>query len=283
MSTGTHDLEAQIVHAEQAVIERDDRLLRQGNQVIARVSRGFKRYLGPGLLASAGAVLLAWMAPSRHVPSATGQVGRAAAHAVPWAMLVPVVWPLLPPTWRRRFSPATASALMGVAAPLLGALLPGRREVQTAPEVDLARYAGRWFEIARLPTPFERRCAGDATATYTPRAEFVEIDNRCRGYDGGERRALGIGVAVAGSHGAKWEVSLSPRWLRWLPFSWAGYWILQVDPQYQTAVAGTPGRKGLWLLARSPTIDDATFQRMVDCAAAQGYQVKRLKRVQHSA
>jgi apolipoprotein D and lipocalin family protein len=92
----------------------------------------------------------------------------------------------------------------------------------------------------------------------------------------------GAARPVDGSQGAKLELNLLPAALRWLPLSWSGHWILHVDDDYQHAVVGTPDRKGLHVLARSPWADEATTQRLIGHAAAQGYRIDRLQRIVHS-
>jgi apolipoprotein D and lipocalin family protein len=273
------DLETRIQRAERAVGERDQRVLQRSRELLSRVEHGARRGVGGGLLAGLTALGVAWWMPSRR--RAALPAAQPAAASVPWAALVPLLWPLLPPTVRRRLSPATAAMLAGVGVPLLRSMLPQRAPVHTVAEVDLARYAGRWYEMARLPAPRDGGCASAATATYTLRGDQLEIDQRCRSTDGSERRAQGVAYAVEGSRGAKLEVSLWSAWLRWLPWAWAGHWIVDVDAAYQHAVVGTPGRQGLWLLARQPHIDEATYARMVGIAAAQGFRVDRLQRIQH--
>ena len=273
------DLETRIRRAEQAVGERDQRVLQRGRELLGRVEHGARRGVGGGLLAGVAALGVAWLMPSRRrsaLPAAAP-----AAPSVPWAALVPLLWPLMPPTVRRRLSPATAAMLAGVGVPLLRSMLPQRAPLHTVAEVDLARYAGRWYEMARLPAPRDGGCASAATVTYTLRGDQLEIDQRCRVADGSERRAQGLAYAVEGSRGAKLEVSLWAAWLRWLPWAWAGHWIVDVDAAYQHAIIGTPGRQGLWLLAREPRIDEATYARLVGVAAAQGFRVDRLQRIQH--
>jgi apolipoprotein D and lipocalin family protein len=280
--TDDDDLDSRIERAEQAVAERDRRVLRHGRHLVARIERGARLSVGRGLFAAVSALVLAWLLPSRRRTAAVPASGAAgAAPGMQWAALVPLLWPLLPPPLRRRISPGTVALVAGVGVPLLRSLVPQRQALQTAAEVDLARYAGRWYEIARLPAAFEGPGAGDASTTYALRGDHVEIDMRCRGADGRVRSAKGIGYAVEGSRGAKLDISLWPRWLRWLPLAWAGYWIIDVDPGYQHAVVGTPGRKGLWLLARSPQIDQAQYQRMLGIAVAQGFRVDRLQRIRH--
>lgn len=287
MADPSPDLETRIRLAERAVIERDRRVRRRGGELVQRIERGAKRGVVAALLAGVAALGLGWTAPARGLGAAPPRgpgpgPGAASTSPAAWAALVPLVWPWLPPTWRRRVSPATAALVVSVGLPMVRALLPARPPVTTAPDVDLRRFAGRWYEIARLPAPAHGACAADATATYTLGDDHVRVDHRWRGRDGVERRAHGIAYVVESSRGAKLDVSLFPRGLRWLPWAWTACWILEVDAHYRHAVVGSPGRKGLSLLARSPRIDDATYQRLVGIAAARGYRVDRLQRIPQS-
>lgn len=267
----TSRLEARIAQAEQAVIERDRRVRMYGRSLATAVETRLARLRGPGLFSAVVALFL----------PGPGRERSGTARGLSWAALIPFLWPWMPAAVRRRMSATTATLIVGMAAPALARLRPQREPVKTVDAVDLARFAGRWYELARLPAIFDGGCARDATTTYTLHRRHIEIDNRCRLPSGRERRAVGVVLPVAGGGGARLEVSLFPPWLRWLPFAWGGHWVIALDRDYQTAVVGTPERRGLWLLARTPVVDETTYQGMVARAAGQGYDVARLKRVQH--
>ena len=72
-------------------------------------------------------------------------------------------------------------------------------------------------------------------------------------------------------------MSFAPPWLRWLPWAWADYWILDVDPHYRCALVGTPDRRHLWMLSRAPSLSSAGMQRLLEQAQAQGYDISRLQ------
>ena len=183
-----------------------------------------------------------------------------------------------------KFQSLKPKVLVGVAAAAVGWLLVGARRPrvmappQTAPTVRLHSYAGRWFELARLSNPFEAVCDHNVTATYVPRPDGrFDVINRCETRRGRLRQAQGIARVVSGSADAKLKVSFAPRALRWMPFAWADYWILDVTPDYSAALVGTPGRNALWLLGRSPTIEQGTLERLLARAAALGYDIAALK------
>ena len=141
--------------------------------------------------------------------------------------------------------------------------------------VDLQRYAGTWYEQARLPNRFQRDCTGQVSATYEVLAGGpVSVTNRCAKADGSTETAHGIArvVPVSGQPGAgRLEVSFAPRWLSWVPLVWGDYWIMQLDADYQVALVGTPNRKYLWVLTRAPQIDSARLQALLDYARGTGF------------
>ena len=148
----------------------------------------------------------------------------------------------------------------------------------TVAEVDVPRYMGRWHEIARLPMRFQNDCVRDVTADYRLNENrSVTVLNRCRKADGEMIEATGLAKA-ADAGGSKLKVTFLPKGLRWLPFGKASYWILRLDASYQTALVGTPDRKYLWLLSRTPDIDEAVYQRYLDTAREQGYDLDGLIR-----
>jgi apolipoprotein D and lipocalin family protein len=151
------------------------------------------------------------------------------------------------------------------------------RPLPVVPHVDLTRYAGAWYELARLPNWFEKSCASDTKATYTLNPDGkIAVLNECRKADGSAKAAKGT-ARLASKNGPNTKLKVTFFW----PFS-GDYWIIDLDPDYRWAVIGEPGRKYFWILARSPRIDEALFNRIVARATAQGYNLTNLLRVRHS-
>lgn len=154
-------------------------------------------------------------------------------------------------------------------------------------EVDLNKYAGRWYEIARLPMYFQRNCNSDVTATYTlnkdkaGNLDSVNVVNQCRKEDGSMMKAEGL-AKPSNSSGSQLKVSFLPSWLRWMPVGKADYWVLQLDEEYQNALVGTPDNKYLWILSRQPTLSQSTFDQYINVAKAQGYDINELKITTHT-
>ncbi|MBI5083173.1 MAG: lipocalin family protein [Acidobacteria bacterium] len=149
--------------------------------------------------------------------------------------------------------------------------------LQVVPSVDLARYAGKWYEIARLPNRFQRDCAADTTATYILRSDGkITVINECSKADGRRKAAKGT-AHVADPKGPNTKLKVTFFW----PFS-GNYWIIDLDPEYSWAVVGEPGRDFLWILSREPRLDEALYQRILERVKQQGYKVERLmKTAQH--
>ncbi|GHC10614.1 lipocalin family protein [Thermomonas carbonis] len=142
--------------------------------------------------------------------------------------------------------------------------------------LDLQRYAGQWHEIARLPMFFQRNCVANVTATYTPRADgMIGVRNACDDKEGEAMVSEGVARPVSGQPG-QLEVRFAPDWLAWAPMTWADYWVVELDPDYQWAVVGGPSRKYLWLLSRTPSMSPAQFDAIKARAARRGYPVDRL-------
>ena len=147
---------------------------------------------------------------------------------------------------------------------------------QPVSTLDLNRYAGTWHEIAHLPMYFQRKCQDRITATYTLRADGrIHVRNACRTKAGKEDVAHGIAKPAGGPAGAL-KVRFAPGWLSWVPWVWADYWVIELDPDYRWAVVGSPNRKYLWVLSRKPTLSRDEFQRLVAHAKQRGYPVDRL-------
>ena len=148
--------------------------------------------------------------------------------------------------------------------------------VRTVASVDLERYLGEWFEIARFPNRFQRQCVGDVRARYARRADGrLDVINRCRTTDG-ETEARGVARIVDQQTSAKLEVRFAPAWLSFLPAVWGDYWVIGLAPDYSWAVVGDPGREYLWILARSPHLGDQALATARAAARDNGFDVNRL-------
>ena len=147
----------------------------------------------------------------------------------------------------------------------------------TATSVDLARYAGTWYEIARLPMWFQRHCV-DSKAVYTSRADgSIGVHNECVTDAGGLDQIDGVATVVDARTNARLTVVFDNFFARLFGSSREGnYWIIELDPDYRTSVVGTPDRRYLWILSRTPRLDDAAYQRLIERAKQLGFPVSDL-------
>jgi apolipoprotein D and lipocalin family protein len=150
--------------------------------------------------------------------------------------------------------------------------------LEVVPSVELNRYTGKWYEIARLPNKFQNDCAGEVTATYSLlEGGELAVVNECRQKDGQASRAEGRArLAAQGGPNSKLKVRFAPAWLSWLPSVWGDYWVVDLAPDYSFSVVGTPDRKYLWILSRTPRMDEAQYQRIIEQTAAKGFEISRL-------
>ena len=158
-----------------------------------------------------------------------------------------------------------------------------RQDPTTVPTLDLQRYLGTWYEIARLPMRHEPADYTDISATYSLQADgSVRVQNRALDGHGKRQESIGEATPLQGSGNAKLEVTFLPEALRWIPFTKGDYWVLRIDEDYRTALVGGPDRKYLWLLSRSPDLDVATRDDFLATARAQGYDLGALIHTQHT-
>jgi len=154
------------------------------------------------------------------------------------------------------------------------------QELRVVPSVDLSRYAGTWYEIARLPNRFQDSCAGEVTATYRI-DENGEIDvlNRCRQANGKMKSARGSARRASPSEpSSKLKVRFAPALLSFVPWVWGDYWIIGLAPDYSYAVVGDPSRKYLWILSRTPQMEEAVYRKILEEAKKQGFNISRISR-----
>ena len=146
--------------------------------------------------------------------------------------------------------------------------------------MDLDRYAGRWYEIARLPNRFQDDCGCCVTATYTRReGGRLTVVNACRTAGGTPKTVEGEAkLAREDGPASKLKVRFAPRFLSFLGFVWGDYWILDLAEDYSHALVGSPDRKYLWVLSREPTMEEDTYTGILGRAARMGFDTARVQR-----
>lgn len=154
--------------------------------------------------------------------------------------------------------------------------------LQPIAALDVPRYMGTWYEIARYPNWFQEKCASDSRAEYSLQPDGrVQVINRCRQANGELSEAVGMARQLGAADSAKLEVRFAPAWLSFLPMVWGDYWVIDLDPDYQLVAVSEPEREYLWVLSRTPTVDAQAYQALLERLAARGLDPARLERSAH--
>ncbi|SPL71921.1 lipocalin family protein [Acinetobacter stercoris] len=149
--------------------------------------------------------------------------------------------------------------------------------VKTVQHVDLNKYLGTWYEIARKPLYFQKKCDYNVTATYSLNDNGnVKVDNRCFDKSGNLQQSIGEAFVKNAPSNSKLKVSFLPSVIRWLPVGRGDYWILKLDDNYETALVGSPNKKYLWLLSRTQTPDKELVEEYLNYAKELGYNLNDL-------
>jgi apolipoprotein D and lipocalin family protein len=158
--------------------------------------------------------------------------------------------------------------VMGVVAAAFGS--DATSALSTVEHVDLKRYMGKWYEIARYPNRFEKACVSDVTANYVLRDDGkVEVVNACRKADGLLKSSKGSAKVVDTQTNAKLKVTF------FWPF-YGDYWIIGLDPEYRYAIVSEPKRQYLWILSRTPVMDEQLYANAIRIVREKGLDPAKL-------
>jgi apolipoprotein D and lipocalin family protein len=147
--------------------------------------------------------------------------------------------------------------------------------LEVVPHVELEKYLGKWYEIAHLPAKFQEGC-NETTATYTLSKDgSISVLNQCT-KNGKMKQAKGKAKVLDKNSNAKLKVTF------FWPF-YGDYWIIKLGNDYDYAVAGTPNRKYLWILNRTPQMDDKLYSQLIEYVKSKGFDVNNLIRTLQKA
>jgi apolipoprotein D and lipocalin family protein len=145
--------------------------------------------------------------------------------------------------------------------------------LEVVPKVDLKRYLGKWYEIAHLPAKFQEGC-DESTATYALNENgSISVLNECV-KNGKPKIAKANAKIVDKASGAKLKVTF------FWPFA-GDYWIIDLGKDYEYAVVGTPSRKYLWILSRTPKMDEKIYAQIIEFVKSKGFETKNLIKTNH--
>lgn len=150
--------------------------------------------------------------------------------------------------------------------------------VTTIASLDVPRYMGTWYEIAKFPNRFQAKCVANTRARYLAQTDgSVQVLNSCTTADGSTIDALGKAIQVGATTSPKLQVRFAPAWLSWLPMVWGDYWVIDLDADYQLAAVSDAKREYLWVLSRTPQANAKAYDTLLDRLKAQHFDVKNLE------
>ena len=170
---------------------------------------------------------------------------------------------------------------------LMAAMLPlvcmAQSQVKSIPEFDVSRYMGTWYEIAKLPNWFQRKCVQGTQARYKMLGPAqIEVNNKCITSSGEEIQAIGLARPNGSGLPAQLEVRFAPEWTAWLPLVWGAYWVLDLDPDYQLAAVGDPSKSYLWILSRTPVVSSERYDAVLQRLKVMGFDITKLEKTRQN-
>jgi apolipoprotein D and lipocalin family protein len=151
--------------------------------------------------------------------------------------------------------------------------------VATIAALDVPRYMGTWYEIAKFPNRFQAKCVANTRAQYLAQTDgSVQVLNSCATTDGSTIDALGKAIQVGAATSPKLQVRFAPAWLSWLPQVWGDYWVIDLDADYQLAAVSDAKREYLWVLSRTPQVSAKAYANLLERLKAQHFDVQKLER-----
>jgi apolipoprotein D and lipocalin family protein len=172
---------------------------------------------------------------------------------------------------------------------ILGALLIGLgssqataqqsdQAVQTIASLDVPRYLGTWYEIAKFPNWFQKKCVSNTKAVYTAKPDGnLRVLNSCKTAGGETSEAEGLARQIGAKDSPKLEVRFAPEWLSFLPLVWGDYWVIDLDSIYQVAAVSDPRREYLWVLSRTPQLDPKVYADLLQRLKQQQFDIQKLE------
>lgn len=147
--------------------------------------------------------------------------------------------------------------------------------VRTVSYVDIPSYMGTWYEITKFPNSFQKKCLATKAEYQLRKDGKVAVKNTCKQRKG-ENTANAIARIADKTTNAKLKVSFVPFLNRFGLFA-GDYWILDLAPDYSYVLVGSPSREFLWILSRSPKLDQNIIESLKDVALREGFDITRLK------
>ena len=151
-----------------------------------------------------------------------------------------------------------------------------KNELQVVNKVDLKKYIGLWYEVAKIHNWFQKDCIKNTTAEYSLREDGrIKVVNSCMQADGSIKVAEGVAKVVDNISNAKLEVSFVK--ILGIQLFWGDYWIIGLGDNYDYALIGSPDRKYGWILSRTKKLSQEKLNEISDLLKIKGYDIKNFE------
>lgn len=145
--------------------------------------------------------------------------------------------------------------------------------LQTVPNVDLKKYADKWYEIASYPQRFQKGCHC-TTAEYTLSEKgYVIVENRCNRDSVNGKQSYIKGKAFVEKNSGNAKLKVQFFW----PFK-GKYWIIDLADDYSYAVVSHPNKEYLWILSRTSEMDDTVYERIISRLKEKEFDLLKLQK-----
>lgn len=148
-------------------------------------------------------------------------------------------------------------------------------ELETVASVDIAKYLGKWHEIARFENKHQKGCV-ETQAEYTQKANFIEVRNHCILEDGKEKEVRGRAKVDDTVTNAKLKVNFTPALIRFFGIGWGNYWIIERGQAYEYAVVSEPKMEYLWILSREKPMKKELYEAILGRLKQKGFNTENL-------
>jgi len=145
--------------------------------------------------------------------------------------------------------------------------------LQTVPFVDLDKYSGKWYEVASYPQRFQKGCHGTTAEYTTTKKGYVIVENRCNKDSLAGKKSYIKGKAFVEKNSGNAKLKVQFFW----PFS-GKYWIIDLAEDYSYAVVSHPNRKYLWILSRTPHMNETVYQQIRNRLEEKGFDLSNLQK-----
>lgn len=145
------------------------------------------------------------------------------------------------------------------------------KPLETVSHVEIEKYMGKWYEIATIPQRFQEGCHCTIAEYSLMDGKYVKVINSCRKDSVNGPAAQIEGKAFVTPHSNNSKLKVQFFW----PFK-GKYWIIDLAEDYSYAVVGHPNRKYLWILSRTPRMDEHTYQQIIEKLKNQEYNTDLL-------